>query len=327
MLADALIKTRGGLVDASAVATLSPAMPGIDDVMAMSRWAPFVRQHVLLFDLIAALHFETDDKSAGLLHRSPAAKKVPSGLHPIVAMRRPTQDVFKQQVKLVDAWAELREERASEILSQLTPQFAYWNAVASLNLERRPKTLELMWLALAFASFVEMRFKHALACPRPAEYSPHIQPVIATPLHGSLPSGHATEAFMIVYLIEKLLPHGAHLRETLQRLAARTSINRTVAGVHFPIDSIAGQILGQTLGEYLVWRCLRDPRPGASARSGTPWRSRVFEARDGAADFLPDHEVVEGELVSDLPPVPRKGAAPCALGWLWDQARAEWPHG
>jgi membrane-associated phospholipid phosphatase len=284
-----------------------------------------VRQHVLLFDLISALHFEADDKVAGLQHRSPATKGASPVLYPIAAMWRPSSDVFKAQVQLVDAWADLREERTSEILSQVTPQFAYWNAVASLNLERRPKTLELMWLALAFASFVEMRFKHALACPRPAEYSPHIQPIIATPLHGSLPSGHATEAFMIVHLIEKLLPHGEKLHQPLQRLAARTSINRTVAGVHFPIDSIAGQMLGQTLGEYLVWKCLRDPRPDAPALPATPWSSRVFDAPDGATDFLLDHKVVEGEVVSDLPPVP-KDAAPSALGWLWDQARAEWPH-
>jgi hypothetical protein len=192
MLADALIKTRGALVDAPAVATLSPSMPGIDDATSMAHWAPFVRQHVLLFDLISALHFQTDNKVAGLQHCSLATSDAPPGLYPIVTMRRPSPDVFKEQVRLVDAWAELREERASEILSQLTPQFAYWNAVASLSLERRPKTLELMWLALAFASFVEMRFKHALACPRPAQYSPHLQPIIATPLHGSLPSGHAT---------------------------------------------------------------------------------------------------------------------------------------
>jgi membrane-associated phospholipid phosphatase len=324
MLADALIKTRGALVDAPAGATLSPAMPGIDDAMSMTNWAPFVRQHVLLFDLISALHFETGDEVAWLHHCAPTTK-APPGPYLIAMMRRPAPPVFEAQVKLVDAWADLREERTSEILSQLTPQFAYWNAVASLNLERRPKTLELMCLALAFASFVEMRFKHALACPRPVEYSPHIQPIIATPLHGSLPSGHATEAFMIVHLIEKLLPHGAKLHEPLQRLAARTSINRTVAGVHFPIDSIAGQMLGQTLGEYLVWKCLSYPRPDAPALPATPWSSRVFEAPDGAMDFLWDHKVVGGEVVSDLPPVP-KDAAPSALGWLWDQARAEWPH-
>jgi hypothetical protein len=100
--------------------------------------------------------------------------------------------------------------------------------------------------------------------------------------------------------------------------------------VHFPIDSIAGQMLGRTLGEYLVWKCLRGPRSVApnvpAPLDSDHWRSRIFDAQEnGALDFLPEHEVVKGEVVSGPPPVP-EGAAPSALSWLWDQARAEWPH-
>jgi hypothetical protein len=43
--------------------------------------------------------------------------------------------------------------------------------------------------------------------------------------------------------------------EQLMRLASRIAVNRTVAGVHFPVDSAAGALLGLTLGNYLVSRC------------------------------------------------------------------------
>jgi len=191
--------------------------------------------------------------------------------------------------------------------------------VANLQLDKRPKTLELIGLALSLASFVEMRFKHALACARPADYSPNIQPIIPTPLHGSLPSGHATEAFMVVHLLEQLLPQGARHRDQMQRLAARTSINRTVAGVHFPVDSLAGQLLGQTLGEYLVHHC----RLGSKDGGAGGWQSRALHVSDYKAgfEFLPGHAVKKGEWQEVSP---TSGPSRTALGWLWDQAWAEW---
>ena len=38
----------------------------------------------------------------------------------------------------------------------------------------------------------------------------------------------------------------------LARLAARISVNRVIAGVHFPIDLAAGLVLGLTVGRYFV---------------------------------------------------------------------------
>ena len=55
-----------------------------------------------------------------------------------------------------------------------------------------------------------MQIKHALAVRRPIEFSPQVQPTIVTPAHGSLPSGHATEAYTmaVVLKIATLSPDG-----------------------------------------------------------------------------------------------------------------------
>lgn len=45
------------------------------------------------------------------------------------------------------------------------------------------------------------------------------------------------------------------LRAQLHRMAHRVAENRVVAGLHFPIDSIAGQMLGIVLARYMLWRC------------------------------------------------------------------------
>ena len=110
--------------------------------------------------------------------------------------------------------------------------------------------------------------------------------MIQTPAHGTLPSGHATEAFTMARVLWTLmsrasnLPYGdAAWGEQLMRLAARVAINRTVAGVHFPIDSVAGAILGLTLARYLEARCSNGQTPGEEPRlQGRSFDGTAFPA-------------------------------------------------
>jgi hypothetical protein len=144
--------------------------------------------------------------------------------------------------------------------------------------------------------------------------------MILTPGHGSLPSGHATEAFMTARVLEALLaPAGdSLLHDQLMRQAARIAINRQIAGVHFPVDSAAGQVLGLALGDYFVACC----------KGGVEVRRRRF---DGTA-FKGDRNFVWGEIEQDKPAhfdfgstVLTPGMLP-GLHWLWEEAKGEWPQ-
>jgi hypothetical protein len=69
--------------------------------------------------------------------------------------------------------------------------------------------------------------------------------------------GHAAQAFATIVALSGLLgistAHATYTQLNLQ--ARRFSVNRVVAGVHFPIDAAAGQMLGMSLGEYFLCKC------------------------------------------------------------------------
>jgi hypothetical protein len=165
--------------------------------------------------------------------------------------------------------------------------------------------------------------------------------MILTPSHSAFPSGHATETFTSALVLWALLkdtnlePYRSDPTwgEEIMLLASRVAINRTIAGVHYPIDSAAGCVLGLTLGAYLVARC-------AASGTYTPWQF------DGTAYPLPsagnppprDGDFYWRDLF-DTGPTGGQKPTPYAirlsstalpadhspiLGKLWAKAREEW---
>ena len=211
----------------------------------------------------------------------------------VVKIVRPPPKVFEAQLAKVLDWAELREERAAEILGQIDNQYPFWGSLIPIQSDRLRHTRELLDAAVQMSIFVEMRFKHELACWRPCDYSSQVQPMITTPGHGSLPCGHCTQSRVIVEVLKGLLNSMHHgepyqsFNRQLGRMADRISVNRLIAGVHFPVDNVAGRLLGTVLGEYFVYRC--EGRPTKDAPKLAPWHAGKFDGTKfpGDADFDP----------------------------------------
>jgi hypothetical protein len=221
------------------------------------------------------------------------------------------------------SWAELRSERATEVLAQIDPPYAFWSSIVYMHPDRTRHTFELINLVLQVCVFIEMRFKHALACWRPVEYNAQIQPMITTPGHGSFPSGHATQIYAVAHVLKSLLNdlNASYPTVTgqLDRQAARIATNRVIAGVHFPVDSMAGRMLGVALGEYFVARCT-----GGQTLMG---RKFIATGIDGlpATDFNPfnaNQRLDSGPFYSETPG--GTVAKSTLMGHLWDKAQAEW---
>lgn len=296
MLAQSLLLTRDLLLSGKASLQLddptgtpwskgSSAYPVTGSERATKRLQPNIRAVLAEMELFEKIEFAPKTPS-----KEPRSICLKYDGKTIAEIFAPSEVEFINQLKLVHSFADLRGERVNEVLSQAVPQTASWSAVAGLTPERHKHTWELLGVGLRFAMMVVMRFKHALNCPRPMEYSALVQPMILTPGYTAFPSGHATESYFVAEFLpilaaecgapglvldgdpkadsdfralakypitrdKDLATRQGSLRAQLHRLAYRISENRVVAGLHFPIDSVAGQMLGVTLARYFAARC------------------------------------------------------------------------
>jgi len=291
-------------------------LPSIDSPVQLERWEPWVRAYIALGEALYGISFVKVGTGVG------TAFQVWSSGNLIAEIQRPAQATFEQQIPMVLSWAELRNERATEIMAQIDAQYAFWSSIVYLHPDRTRRTFELINMVLQFCVYVEMRFKHALACWRPVEYNAQIQPMITTPGHGSFPMGHATQAYAVAEVLQALLnldPRYPTVIEQLERQAARITTNRVVAGVHFPVDSMAGRMLGVSLGEYFVGRCV-----GSTASTSRTFNASYIDTYPGTDfnPFSPDQQFSANKFYSESPEGPITQSL--ILKELWEKAKAEW---
>ena len=127
---------------------------------------------------------------------------------------------------------------------------------------------------------------------------------------------------MAARLLQALTTHSgtSGFREALQVQAKQIADNRVYAGVHYPLDSGAGQMLGETLAEYVIARCTQSKQ----------WRSRSFVVPGSSSldayDFDPMAETMDK---ADIPWMAlgkdaRASKKSEILARLWGAACAEW---
>jgi membrane-associated phospholipid phosphatase len=221
----------------------------------------------------------------------------------LISLTPPGPEKLAEQMAELRAAMDLRADRLPEILAQSDGFAAFFAAQMPFGAGRRPYTAHLVGAVQDTVVAVEQRMKHLCSVPRPVDLSPQVQPIIATPGHSAYPSGHATEAFamattlaalrlaaagtpdaeLIDTLLGKLSPamEAAPVTDPvilLYRLAARIADNRTVAGVHYPVDSAHGALLGLAVTLAVVGHCL-----GGGPERPVP--EFVADAGDWSGDF------------------------------------------
>jgi membrane-associated phospholipid phosphatase len=305
---------------------ITPPIPAFNDPANLKLWADGPRMAACFSELVEGLQYSAHKGKAGL-HFVEVTKKG-CKQRTLLELDAPDIDLLKKQMELVAAYADLRGDRGAEILSQMGLPVPFWAAIIGILDHKQKKTLQLLGLAFALANHVEMRFKQIFAVVRPVELSPQIQPMIATPGHGAYPSGHATEAFIATTVLNALpraaRPGASHRKGNearqmqLQRQAYRIAVNRTVAGVHYPVDSAAGRVLGTLLGEFMVGRS-----GGGNLRERAFFGSTYTGPGGSARDFDLQDSIDNGEAGRQVGPAFGLPTGPL-MAWLWDEALKEW---
>ena len=171
-----------------------------------------------------------------------------------------------------------------------------------------------------------MPVKHYCRSLRPIDMSSMVHPIVQTPDHSSFPSGHAMETFAAATVLDRLARGRAYDpdgRLSLPfQIAHRIATNRTVAGVHFPIDSMAGALIGCRIGDA-VWRMahgvdqndkeLKVKPKGAGMSLG----GKTCAAHDDFTLKLLDE-------VCPLDPKTDNSTTKTVIGEMWRLAELEW---
>ncbi len=256
---------------------------------------------------------------------NPVVGKVALKGKPLVTLEAPdSAHLAAKQMTYLRSYADLRQDRLNEIILQTGDIQSFFGLVGYLAPDATKWTLALNQAMLRLCTMIEMPLKHGFDVARPIAMSRRVQPVIQTPGHGSWPSGHATEAFACATLLSRLFLDGPvdpveqiAAGSEIYRHAERIAMNRTVAGVHFPTDSMAGAVLGVTVAEAAV--NLLD------GEKETP--TRRFAGAGYAGDFtlarMTEALGNPAEIECGTLPLP-KGAVPDWLREMWAEAKAEW---
>ncbi|MCH2168656.1 MAG: phosphatase PAP2 family protein [Oceanicola sp.] len=336
----ALIGSRDGIVGRYTDPVYTPAADGsvglphlpFDSIDMLEFWESGVRLSSIHLEILTELRFTSSGGDTLII----SDRSGTAGEMPLLEIARPSMEEFFAQLPLVHAYSDLRVDRAQEILAQVGEIMSFIGQPISLHPQRHKNTIEFLFAAVGAVIEVQKRVKAALAVRRPFELSAQIQPMITTPAHSAFPSGHAMEAFcmaevlaQIVAPLDDLMAPGSQTRRQQMMLqAARVGINRTVAGVHYPIDTMSGALVGRTLGLYVMSRALGGSVAGQ--RFESPFDPAApdavdFSLTDLNAAFDPDATSTSGyyhATGTDVAPAP----APM-LAWLLERARKEWTAG
>lgn len=125
----------------------------------------------------------------------------------------------------------------------------FWLPVSAVALYYRRLLGARLAAGLVISNVLVLLLKILAARPRPYEVLQGIH-VLDTDQFSSFPSGHAANVFMAAFILSI---HYPKYRWAFYGLAIVVSFSRIYVGVHYPLDVVAGALLGIAVG----WTAVR----------------------------------------------------------------------
>lgn len=257
LLAQGLRKARARIVKPSdprleTLAAVNKVKPR-DPYDPLWRWGSEFRVSALVAEMLGA--YRVNGQQVWQLDLAVKKGKGSASAQLLFELKLPgtAQGDYDEQVDKVLRAAIEREDRMPEILSQYEDIRAYFALLTPWAQWDTPLVDEVFEVAWQWSRHLVMGLKNNIAALRPLQRSALVMPVVPTPAHGALPSGHATMAKLTADLLMALQPGMSQTRRhQLDAMARRIAFNRTVAGVHYPIDNRAGYELGAQMAKVFV---------------------------------------------------------------------------
>ena len=195
-----------------------------------------------------------------LLEAGPAllSPDLPLGLRPPPGSEETRSELDRMQL----ISARLRDSETRDLIireAEADPRDLFREGGLLPSRTFAPRLWGLLGQVVDEATYFALREKRRFARPRPSTVRPDLGTTISNPPHPAYPSGHSTQIHTLAGVLSSIRPA---CEETYRIFAAGVAFRREIAGVHYPSDTRAGELIAASL----VPRLLAHPELAASLR-------------------------------------------------------------